>query len=826
MIQYVLLICLLMANGLGAVQLDVPGAYATIQTALDASADGDTVLVAPGTYHEHLLGPQHTIFLFSRYAQSADTLDIVNTVLDGDLSGTVLRVRSTEMDSMVVNGFTLTHGLGSHQDDNYEGGAVHVELDANVALLNCAFVENAGSANWGQPTVLKNHSEPNTVSNSNIHLENITLVDNGLNGIFYRQANCMNVYTNGSVVAKNIHVTATNDGYTGFMILGGWGPVLVDGVVAHDADGFRAFFSSAGDVSLRDILISRCLKSHLQANGHTLTASNLSFEDLLLPGYSGGQIALYGDSCAFIDSLTVTRCRVRGATSSWWFQYNMLILNCQNATNDYTSWIRHLVFTDNVGGDTSAVPGRTTQAQMVGIGGLSLEDGVFLRNTMHNWADPNDINMIFGNGVIGALVSYGTGQGLLDARITRCRFEDNLLLDHDTYMENPWEPIAVNNGRSLAVSSWYSNDYPNTQNLEISDLLFRNNRQPNHVPENRDETGSIGSDFYIENENSAMANMHVHDIIMENIDDGGIFLGSFADNSIIESIILKNVNRMGGNISFYMGNTGEKVIRNISIDGVVEQDNHLSYPFQWSMQYALSFNPGSNASNITIYNCNLTNLLGVGNNIIGMVEYDNVFTYINNPYYQSHYHPQYEYCYSSIALTGIENIEGSNPEFDLVLGPPYLSPTSPCVDAGNPASAYRDPEDPANPGFALWPALGTRRNDMGYTGGPATAVPDTSWVSVSGWQPNVEPKAYSLGAPWPNPFNPVTRIPFTLTRPEIVKLSVHNLLGQEVAVLVNGVHFAGRHEVAFDGAGLASGLYFVILEVAGQQITRTITLLR
>jgi enterochelin esterase family protein len=51
----------------------------------------------------------------------------------------------------------------------------------------------------------------------------------------------------------------------------------------------------------------------------------------------------------------------------------------------------------------------------------------------------------------------------------------------------------------------------------------------------------------------------------------------------------------------------------------------------------------------------------------------------------------------------------------------YLnSSNSPCIDAGNPDSVYNDPEDPLNPGYALWPALGTIRNDMGAYGGNNT----------------------------------------------------------------------------------------------------------
>jgi len=74
--------------------------------------------------------------------------------------------------------------------------------------------------------------------------------------------------------------------------------------------------------------------------------------------------------------------------------------------------------------------------------------------------------------------------------------------------------------------------------------------------------------------------------------------------------------------------------------------------------------------------------------------------------------------YSNIegGFSGTGNID-SDPMFvDQVYY--YLdSLSSPCVDAGNPDTFYNDPEDPLKPGFALWPALGTIRNDMGAYGG-------------------------------------------------------------------------------------------------------------
>ena len=61
---------------------------------------------------------------------------------------------------------------------------------------------------------------------------------------------------------------------------------------------------------------------------------------------------------------------------------------------------------------------------------------------------------------------------------------------------------------------------------------------------------------------------------------------------------------------------------------------------------------------------------------------------------------------------------------------------------------------------------------------------------------------------YPNPFNPSTTIKFELPQSAIVRLSVYDMLGREVSVLVNERRNAGVHEVKFDGSNLASGVYF------------------
>ena len=80
-------------------------------------------------------------------------------------------------------------------------------------------------------------------------------------------------------------------------------------------------------------------------------------------------------------------------------------------------------------------------------------------------------------------------------------------------------------------------------------------------------------------------------------------------------------------------------------------------------------------------------------------------------------------------------------------------------------------------------------------------------LGVSG-TPGGLPEAYALNQNYPNPFNPSTTISFSLPHAAQVSLKVFDILGQEVATLVNGSLTAGSHEVQFNASGLASGIYF------------------
>lgn len=91
---------------------------------------------------------------------------------------------------------------------------------------------------------------------------------------------------------------------------------------------------------------------------------------------------------------------------------------------------------------------------------------------------------------------------------------------------------------------------------------------------------------------------------------------------------------------------------------------------------------------------------------------------------------------------------------------------------------------------------------------------------------NEVPVDFQLAQNYPNPFNPTTNIRFDLNGMGHVSLKVYNLLGQEVATLVDGRLQAGTYEVPFDASELASGVYFYKLSAANQTDTRKMVLLK
>ncbi|MDP8207167.1 MAG: T9SS type A sorting domain-containing protein [Candidatus Electryonea clarkiae] len=130
----------------------------------------------------------------------------------------------------------------------------------------------------------------------------------------------------------------------------------------------------------------------------------------------------------------------------------------------------------------------------------------------------------------------------------------------------------------------------------------------------------------------------------------------------------------------------------------------------------------------------------------------------------------------------------------------YLWDTSPMIDAGRPDLAFDDQDGTVN--------------DIGLWGGPYGIDYDypTEVIEAS----TELPLEFSLGQPYPNPFNPVVIIPFQIPSQSDVELTIYNIMGQVVKEYDFHKLNPGSYRHTWDASGLSSGIYFVKVNAPGK----------
>ena len=182
-----------------------------------------------------------------------------------------------------------------------------------------------------------------------------------------------------------------------------------------------------------------------------------------------------------------------------------------------------------------------------------------------------------------------------------------------------------------------------------------------------------------------------------------------------------------------------------------------------------------------------------------------------------------------------------------------------CVDTGykSPLTSWRQASNPENANFvhADWPIpidLSYTDADLLTAGLGGFPVGDLGWfpTQYAAWkaQESLElayidsvltgkltvgvqtapqsPQKFQLQNNYPNPFNPSTVINYTIAKAGNVTLKVYNLLGQEVATLVNGFQTANTYNVDFNASGLSSGVYIYELRSGSNVIAKKMVLMK
>ena len=153
------------------------------------------------------------------------------------------------------------------------------------------------------------------------------------------------------------------------------------------------------------------------------------------------------------------------------------------------------------------------------------------------------------------------------------------------------------------------------------------------------------------------------------------------------------------------------------------------------------------------------------------------------------------------------------------------------VYKANPVNAYEGvPADwKATKGYPV-------RESLRYTNATLLVAANGTPLGDLTWFPEITdieevpgsaiPTEFTLEQNYPNPFNPTTNIKYSITNSTHVTLKVFNVLGQEVASLVNQEQKAGQYVVDFNASNLASGIYMYRIQAGNNTITKKMLLLK
>ncbi len=204
-------ICSALAQG---TIISVPTDFPAIQAAIDAASETDTVLVAPGTYLENINFRGKNIVLASHYILDNDPDQIFNTIIDGsnptyqDTASCVLIV-SGEDSTAMLNGFTLTGGMGSRWLDSHDG---YYYREGGGILID-----------FSSPTICNNLIIDNDVENE------LNVVSTGGGGI--RAADC------SPSIYNNVIIQNHGRGYGGGIVLFHATGIVRNNIICQNSGG-------------------------------------------------------------------------------------------------------------------------------------------------------------------------------------------------------------------------------------------------------------------------------------------------------------------------------------------------------------------------------------------------------------------------------------------------------------------------------------------------------------------------------------------------------------------------------------------------------------
>ena len=330
---------ILLCSGIAfADTINVPGDQPTIQAGIDASFDGDIVLVQPGTYVENINFNGKAITLGSLFYTTQDTTYISQTLIDGSQpanpdSASVVFFVSGEDSTTVLTGFTLQNGQGSGHP-YYNGGGITCKNSSNPTLLNVIITGNSVEDGNGGGIFMQNcnsYLENLTISNnsanygggisswySNINLENVIITGNSATGSEYSGGRGGGIYSSDSNLNLD-YVTITDNsaegGYGGGFYQNSSISNLDNVIITNNTSDYGGgIFSGMGNctMSLENATISGNFAFAHVGGFYSDEGCNASLENVIISGNS----AQYIGGIAIADNASLMNVTITNNTST------------------------------------------------------------------------------------------------------------------------------------------------------------------------------------------------------------------------------------------------------------------------------------------------------------------------------------------------------------------------------------------------------------------------------------------------------------------------------------------------------------------------------
>jgi parallel beta-helix repeat protein len=763
--------------------VNVPQDYLLIQTAIDASNHGDTILVHPGTYHERINYNGKNLIVGSLYLTTGDTSYISSTILDGDSSGTILTFTSGEDSPAAVIGFTIQNGYA-----NQSGGGIychysHPTIRNNIFRYNSAQSGGAITCDFSHPNIIENEFRHNRALNSgmgiflwysdvritgNQFIENsgngrgggiycsrsyATIVDNIIRNNTCNDAGGLycegaNPYISGNLICDNEAVR-----YGGGIVCSG--ATIVDNIIENN----RAGDNGGGIRSERyDRIYSNIIRGNSGGKGGGINCCSIAFSLIDGNTISGNTADSVGGGICIMDNA------------------------CPRITDN-------MIFSNSVQRET-------------GTGG-----GICCQERSYPVISGN---MIAGN-------SAGDDGGGLN-----CRDDSNPIIVDNTICNNTAAGgggISCSDNSTAIINHNLIRD--NTASLDAGGGIKCNLALPDIAGNTITGNDAVtAGGIHILNSSPTIKNS----IIREN-----------SDVQIYGDPLVTYCNIEGG-----WAGTG-----NIDADPLFVDPGHGFYQLNWSSPCidagdpnsppdpdgtiadmgAYYFHQGEIIVDMTPLDAPISvpagghfNFNGLLKNNTGQQQTTDVWVMLDVPGI-GNFGPIEQY--SNIPLSANQGILISDIRQDV----PGFAPIGFYTFLAYCGDYPDDMIDSCFFGFEVTVANNGSANKWDISG----------WFEESDDLVDQLPAEFAMSPNYPNPFNPTTTINYQLPVNREVTLIIYNLLGQKVETLVDGHVKAGCHSITWDASRFASGIYFYRLtarqgpglSTAGDQvITRRMTLLK